>query len=97
MHVCLYVCMHVCTCVCVNVCRVGPQRGSNNVRTTIRFDYQPDICKDYKETGYCGYGGTQESCLYACVCVCVCVCVCLSLCVCVRVSTKGLRCASTLD
>jgi len=36
--------------------RVGPQRGSNNVRTTIRFDYQPDICKDYKETGYCGYG-----------------------------------------
>ena len=26
------------------------------MRTTIRFDYQPDICKDYKETGYCGYG-----------------------------------------
>ena len=23
---------------------------------TVRFDYQPDICKDYKETGYCGYG-----------------------------------------
>ena len=22
----------------------------------MRFDYQPDICKDYKETGYCGYG-----------------------------------------
>jgi len=21
-----------------------------------RFDYQPNICKDYKETGYCGYG-----------------------------------------
>ncbi|KAI8809908.1 hypothetical protein BJ742DRAFT_657949, partial [Cladochytrium replicatum] len=21
-----------------------------------RFDYQQDICKDYKETGYCGYG-----------------------------------------
>lgn len=21
-----------------------------------RFDYQPDICKDYKETGFCGYG-----------------------------------------
>ena len=32
---------------------IGPQRGSNNVRTTIRFDYQPDVCKDYKETGYC--------------------------------------------
>lgn len=20
------------------------------------FDYQPDICKDYKETGFCSYG-----------------------------------------
>ena len=20
------------------------------------MDYQPDICKDYKETGFCGYG-----------------------------------------
>jgi hypothetical protein len=20
------------------------------------MDYQPDICKDYKETGYCGFG-----------------------------------------
>jgi len=27
--------------------------------STFRFDYQPDLCKDYKETGYCGYGGTQ--------------------------------------
>lgn len=25
-------------------------------RMTCRFDYQPDICKDYKETGFCGYG-----------------------------------------
>ena len=22
------------------------------------MDYQPDICKDYKETGYCGFGDT---------------------------------------
>ena len=22
----------------------------------MRFDYQPDVCKDYKETGFCGYG-----------------------------------------
>ena len=22
----------------------------------MRWDYQPDICKDYKETGYCGFG-----------------------------------------
>eukprot|EP00124_Ichthyophonus_hoferi_P004360 Ihof_evm3s470 gene=Ihof_evmTU3s470 len=36
----------------------GPMRGSTNVRTTCRFDYQPDICKDYKETGYCGFGDT---------------------------------------
>lgn len=36
--------------------RVGPQRAASNIRVTNRFDYQPDICKDYKETGYCGYG-----------------------------------------
>lgn len=27
-----------------------------SIRTSIRFDYAPDICKDYKETGFCGYG-----------------------------------------
>ena len=26
------------------------------LRVTSRFDYQPDICKDYKETGFCGFG-----------------------------------------
>jgi RING finger protein 113A len=26
------------------------------VRVSARFDYQPDICKDYKETGFCSYG-----------------------------------------
>lgn len=26
------------------------------IRTTIRTDYQPDICKDYKNTGFCGFG-----------------------------------------
>ncbi|GFE54132.1 zinc finger protein [Babesia ovis] len=35
----------------------GPVRSSmTNVRTTLRIDYQPDVCKDYKETGYCGFG-----------------------------------------
>ncbi|GMN62798.1 hypothetical protein TIFTF001_031876 [Ficus carica] len=34
----------------------GPLRASAHIRATARFDYQPDICKDYKETGYCGYG-----------------------------------------
>jgi len=36
--------------------RFGPQKVAGNVRISCRFDYQPDICKDYKETGYCGYG-----------------------------------------
>ena len=36
----------------------GPHRAASNVRTQSRFDYQPDICKDWKETGYCGYGDT---------------------------------------
>ena len=39
----------------------GPMRASANVRTTTRFDYDPSICKDYKETGTCGYG---DSCIY---------------------------------
>ena len=34
----------------------GPMRASANVRMTFIMDYKPDICKDYKETGYCGYG-----------------------------------------
>ncbi|KAI9003214.1 hypothetical protein BC832DRAFT_521722, partial [Gaertneriomyces semiglobifer] len=41
--------------------RAGPLKGSTNVRISCRFDYQPDICKDYKETGYCGYG---DSCIF---------------------------------
>ncbi|CAD6233451.1 GSCOCG00007200001-RA-CDS [Cotesia congregata] len=36
--------------------RKGPIRAPANIRTTVRWDYQPDICKDYKETGYCGFG-----------------------------------------
>lgn len=36
--------------------RKGPMRAPENVRSTIRWDYQPDICKDYKETGFCGFG-----------------------------------------
>lgn len=34
----------------------GPLRASAHIRVSARFDYQPDICKDYKETGYCGHG-----------------------------------------
>jgi len=36
--------------------RKGPMRAPANVRATVRWDYQPDLCKDYKETGYCGFG-----------------------------------------
>lgn len=28
--------------------QVGPQRAPANIRVTARFDYQPDVCKDYK-------------------------------------------------
>ena len=36
--------------------KIGPMRASANIRVTSRMDYQPDVCKDYKMTGYCGYG-----------------------------------------
>ena len=39
----------------------GPVRAAANVRFSVRFDYQPDVCKDYKETGYCGFG---DSCIF---------------------------------
>lgn len=31
-------------------------RAPAHLRATVRWDYQPDICKDYKETGFCGFG-----------------------------------------
>jgi RING finger protein 113A len=44
-----------------NKFHAGPIRAAAHVRVTARFDYQPDICKDYKETGFCGFGDT---CIY---------------------------------
>jgi len=42
---------------------LGPTRGMSNVRSTMRIEYwnassgtDGGICKDYKETGYCGFG-----------------------------------------
>jgi RING finger protein 113A len=35
---------------------LGPMRAPTNLRVNCRFDYAPGICKDYKETGYCGFG-----------------------------------------
>ncbi|XP_054159679.1 E3 ubiquitin-protein ligase RNF113A-like [Oppia nitens] len=41
--------------------RRGPVRAPENIRSTVRWDYQPNICKDYKETGFCGFG---DSCIF---------------------------------
>ena len=30
--------------------------STSGIRISSRFDYQMDICKDFKETGYCGFG-----------------------------------------
>jgi len=37
---------------------IKPIRAPTNVRSTVRWDYEPMLCKDYKETGYCGFGDT---------------------------------------
>ena len=36
--------------------QVGPQKSSTNVRTITVTDFAPDVCKDYKQTGFCGFG-----------------------------------------
>jgi len=36
--------------------RRGPIRASQYMRASVRWDYAPDICKDYKETGFCTFG-----------------------------------------
>ena len=36
--------------------KTGPIRATANIRNITLVDYQPDVCKDYKETGFCGYG-----------------------------------------
>lgn len=40
---------------------LGPMRAPTNLRASCRFDYAPGICKDYKETGFCGFG---DSCVF---------------------------------
>lgn len=34
----------------------GPLKASGYIRSTTLMDYQPNVCKDYKQTGFCGYG-----------------------------------------
>lgn len=36
--------------------KFGPMRVAGAIKSTVTVDYQPDVCKDYKLTGYCGYG-----------------------------------------
>ncbi|KAF2481371.1 hypothetical protein BDY17DRAFT_227852, partial [Neohortaea acidophila] len=36
--------------------QVGPVKAPTNVRTIIVTDFAPDVCKDYKQTGFCGFG-----------------------------------------
>ena len=35
---------------------VGPVKAPTNVRMTVFTDFSPDVCKDYKQTGFCGFG-----------------------------------------
>lgn len=36
--------------------QVGPIKAPTNIRTVTVMDYAPDVCKDYKQTGFCGFG-----------------------------------------
>ncbi|KAI9811796.1 MAG: RNA-splicing factor [Thelocarpon impressellum] len=35
---------------------VGPVKAPTNIRTITVTDFAPDVCKDYKTTGFCGFG-----------------------------------------
>ncbi|KKY25621.1 putative ccch and ring finger protein [Phaeomoniella chlamydospora] len=35
---------------------VGPVKQASNVRTITVTDFAPDVCKDYRTSGFCGYG-----------------------------------------
>jgi hypothetical protein len=41
--------------------KVGPLKAPSNVRTITITDYSPDVCKDYKQTGFCGFGGKSNT------------------------------------
>lgn len=40
---------------------VGPVKAPTNLRTITVTDFAPDVCKDYKTTGFCGFG---DNCKY---------------------------------
>ena len=37
---------------------LGPTKKENYVKETTRMDYNPELCKDYFETGHCAFGDT---------------------------------------
>ena len=41
--------------------KAGPIKATNFIRSTTLIDYNPSVCKDYKQTGFCGYG---QNCIY---------------------------------
>ncbi|ODM15462.1 Pre-mRNA-splicing factor cwc24 [Aspergillus cristatus] len=34
----------------------GPIKAPTNIRTITVMDFAPDVCKDWKQTGFCGFG-----------------------------------------
>jgi RING finger protein 113A len=36
--------------------KLGPVKAPTNVRQITVTDFAPDVCKDYKKTGFCGFG-----------------------------------------
>ena len=42
--------------------KFGPTSAPVYMRSTTITDYKPDVCKDFAETGWCGFG---DSCIYA--------------------------------
>lgn len=36
--------------------KFGPMKAATNIRTITVTDYAPDVCKDFKQTGFCGFG-----------------------------------------
>ncbi|KAF3919576.1 hypothetical protein ABW20_dc0103156 [Dactylellina cionopaga] len=38
--------------------KMGPVKAPTNVRQVVTVDFAPDVCKDYKKTGFCGFGDT---------------------------------------
>lgn len=40
---------------------VGPIKAATNIRTVTVMDFAPDVCKDFRKSGFCGFG---DNCKY---------------------------------